>query len=308
MQGRVTKVGHVRRLRRDRPRGRGARPHLRAGALPRREPARDRPAGRRRRGQADRDGRRPAASLPLAEAGRAGRLVQPSIGGTASSADRRAGSVEESEQADEAEPELAVERRLTEAESRRGGPRPVSRLSEEPGSRRHGRRQCRVEPTRSCRGAEEPCRGGRGSRSGRGRRGRGPRRSIRPTSSPPSWSAGCGGDPCPRRCHRRHRRGEDARPSRRSSVTAQPSSRATRSSTICCAPTPRSRRASSSASATACSEPDGEDRSQGGRNRVFTNRRELEWLEELLHPRRVAVYLGAGARSSRSARTRRPCA
>ena len=56
---------HVRRVRRDPRRRRGPRAHLRAGAAPRREPARDRLARRRRQGQDPRD--RLRAPPPVAE-------------------------------------------------------------------------------------------------------------------------------------------------------------------------------------------------------------------------------------------------
>ena len=74
---------HLRRLRRDPARRRGARPHLRAGAAPRREPARGRLAGRRGQRHDPRGRRRAPPPLALAEAGRGGR-------GAAAAAGRRA--------------------------------------------------------------------------------------------------------------------------------------------------------------------------------------------------------------------------
>ena len=62
--------GHVRGVRRDPPRRRGPRAHLGARAAPRREPARDRLAGRRRQRPHPRGRRRAAPPLALAEAGR----------------------------------------------------------------------------------------------------------------------------------------------------------------------------------------------------------------------------------------------
>ena len=63
---------HVRRLRRDPARRRGARPHLRARAAPRREPARGRLAGRQGQRPHPRGRRRAPAPLALAQAGRGG--------------------------------------------------------------------------------------------------------------------------------------------------------------------------------------------------------------------------------------------
>ena len=61
---------HVRRVRRDPRRRRGARAHLRARAAPRREPARDRPAGRRDPRQDPRDRLRAPAAVAVGQARR----------------------------------------------------------------------------------------------------------------------------------------------------------------------------------------------------------------------------------------------
>ena len=76
IEGKVTKVVTFGAFVEILPGRRRSRAHLRAGAAPRRESARDRLAGRRRQGQDHRDGRRAPAPLALAEACR-GRRRRP---------------------------------------------------------------------------------------------------------------------------------------------------------------------------------------------------------------------------------------
>ena len=275
---------HLRRLRRDHARRRGARSHLRAGAAPRREPARGRLAGRLVKAkiiEVDAERRRLSLSLKRVEGG----------GVTERAEDSEA--VEGTPNLDLSE-EVFPEGRLPrptqpepEAEDQEPELEPAAEKS--PPRRSLSPRSPADEPvaeaprsssrSRSARGRGRRSRRGAGARAGRRVRGRGSHRAARvawrdrsPSPSPAASE--------PAR----------ARPSPPSRATARPSSPATRSSTACCGRTRRCATRCASGSATGSSTRR-RDRPRRDRRDRLRRLEALDWLEALLHPLVVQEYM-----------------
>ena len=171
---------HVRRVRRDPPRRRGPRAHLRARAAPRREPARGRLAGPAGQREDHRGRRRAPPALALAEA-RRGRPIRCSRAPTARESVHTRPALDLSEEVFAEAPDAAEAPTRRSTTSTQLPPRPPSAEAERG---RRGRPSRRAEAPPPRRRAVEADGRGAGSRGADRRGGRNRRRRRSPRTPP----------------------------------------------------------------------------------------------------------------------------